>query len=165
MTGVHACGTRLMTVGLCVGVALWATVAGAQTVPNFSGTWEPIDSADLTAPGIVQTVTHTNSKLIIGHTSTGSGHGIVYKTDGSANRSTLESHGSPIESVATVSIKGGAMTIARIDSYPDGRIRENTQVWSLNPDGNLVIASTDGLKGETPVTRSVVYRKRVISRH
>jgi hypothetical protein len=162
MTGIPASRNRTRTVSLWVGVTLWASVASAQPAPNFSGTWEPISSPDL-GPGVVQTVTHTNTTLTLGHASSGGGHRFVYKTDGSANHSTLEIHGL-IESVATVSIKGDAMTIARVDKYPDGRVRENTQLWSLDPTGNLVIASTDGLRGETPVTRTVVYRKRVISK-
>ena len=50
--------------------------------------------------------------------------------------------------MANVSVKGDTLTIARVDKYPDGRIRENTQVWSLNAEGNLVIEATDGLRSE-----------------
>jgi hypothetical protein len=165
MTGVRLCKNRLMGVAVSVGVALSASLAGAQTLPNFSGTWEPVSSSDPTAPAITQTVTHTNDTLTIGHASSGGGHRFVYKTDGRENHSALESHESLITSVAKVSVKGDTLTIARVDKYPDGRIRENTQVWSLNPAGNLVIEATDGLSGEAPVTRKHVYKKRVLLKH
>jgi hypothetical protein len=164
MTGVRLCKDHLLTVALAMGVALSASLAGAQTLPNFSGTWEPISSSDPTLPDTTQTVTHANGTLTIGHASSGSGHRFVYKTDGSENHSTLESHGL-IVSVAKASVKGDTLTIARVDKYPDGRIRENTQVWSLNPEGHLVIEATDGIRGEAPVTRRHVYKKRVLLKH
>ena len=138
--------------GLSLGV-LAATLAVAQTGPNFSGTWEPIGSP---SSGTVQTVVHTKDTLTLGHASEHAGHKFVYKTDGSENRSTLMQ----VESVARVTVTADGLTIARVDKYPDGRIRENRQVWSLDPAGNLVIESTDGLKGEPPTTRKQVYRKR-----
>jgi hypothetical protein len=103
--------------------------------------------------------------LTIGHAASGGGHKFVYRTDGSENPSTLESHLSLITSLAKVSVKGDARTIARVDKYPDGRIRENTQVWSLNAAGNLVIESTDRLRGEAPATRTHVYKKLVLLEH
>ncbi len=142
-------------VGLSVGLALCASIAAAQGKPNFSGTWEPIEA------GSIQTVTHTNDTLTIGHASEGGGHGFTYKTDGSENHSTLMN----VKSVAIVSVKGDTLTIARVDNYPDGRVRENTQVWSLNAEGHLVIESKDGLKGEAPTARKTVYKKRVVVKH
>ena len=141
-----------LLVGLSLGLALGACLAAAQGKPNFSGTWEPIQG------GAVQTVAHTKDTLRIGHESEGGGHAVAYKTDGSENHSTLMN----IKSVAIVSIKGDTLTIARVDNYPDGRIRENTQVWSLDAEGHLVIESKDGLKGEVPTTRRTTYRKRAL---
>ena len=165
MIGVRRCQKRLIAVALTVGVTLSAGLAAVQTLPNFSGTWEPVSSSDPTAPGTTQTVSHTNGTLTIGHASSGDGHKFVYKTDGSENHSALESHGSQIVSVTMVSAKGDTLTLARVDKYPDGRIRENTQVWSLDSAGNLVIEATDGLRGDAPVTRKNVYKNRVLLKH
>ena len=140
---------------LAVGLTLCTSITAAQGKPNFSGTWEPIDG------GPVQTVTHANDKLTIGHASEGGGHGFVYKTDGTENHSTLMN----IKSVAVVTVNGDTLTIARVDNYPDGRVRENTQQWSLDAEGRLVIESKDGLKGETPATRKTTYKKRGILDH
>jgi hypothetical protein len=147
-------------VGLSVGLALCASMALAQNRPDFSGTWEPIGSAGGNS-GLVQTVTHKDGTLTLAHASEGGGHRFVYKTDGSENHSTLMD----AKSVATVTVKGDALTMVRVSTYPDGRIRENTQVWSLNAEGHLVIESKDGLRGETPAVRKTVYKKRVILKH
>ena len=150
---------KLLFIALSI-AALWASVASAQTGPNFSGTWEPVGLPEATASAQVQTVVHTKDTLTLGHRSEHDGHKFAYKTDGSENRSTLMN----VESVATVTVTADGLTIARVDKYPDGRIRENRQVWTLDPAGNLVIESTDGLKGEPPTTRKQVYRKRTVAR-
>jgi len=158
MNGMPRARTLVMT-GLSIG-ALWVGVTAAQPRPNFSGTWEPIGVPEATASAQVQTVVHTKDTLTLGHRSEHDGHKFAYKTDGSENRSTLMN----VESVATVTVTPDGLTIARVDKYPDGRIRENRQVWTLDPAGNLVIESTDGLKGEPPTTRKQVYKKRAIAR-
>ena len=140
---------------MIAGLALCAGFAGAQTTPDFSGTWEPVELSENAISAAVQTVSHTATTLTYGHASSGGGHKFVYKLDGSENHSTLMN----IRSVAKVSLGGDRLTISRIDTYPDGRIRENTQVWSIDVTGHLVIDSTDGLKGEKPVARRFVYKK------
>ena len=74
---------------------------------------------------------HRDYRLTYGHASSGGGHKFVYKLDGSENHSTLMN----IRSVARVSVDGDKLTISRVDTYPDGRVRENTQVWSINATG------------------------------
>jgi hypothetical protein len=150
--------TRLALVALSVGIILCSVSAGAQDLPHFSGTWEQIGSSDPAITNQEQTVVHSPTALTIGHPSPRGGHKFLYKLDGTESRSTLMN----IESVASVSVHGDKLTISRIDTYPDGRIRENTQVWSLDPGGRLVIESTDGLKGAIPATRKVVYKKRAL---
>jgi|SRR6187402_216599 hypothetical protein len=147
--------------GLSVGLALCASFAAAQSTPDFSGTWEPVGSAGGNTSGLVQTVVHKDGTLTLAHASEGGGHRFVYKTDGSQSHSTLMD----VTSVATVTVKGDALTMVRVSTYPDGRIRENTQVWSLDAEGHLVIESKDGLRGEAPTIRKTVYKKRVLSKH
>ena len=147
----HMCAAGIV---LCVGIA------SAQNVPNFSGTWEPLRSSDPTATMAVQTVRQTETTLTIGHDSAMGGHKFIYKLDGSENRSTLMN----IESTAKVSVASDTITITRVDQYPDGRVRDTTQVWSLDAAGNLVIEGTDGTRGETPINRKLVYKKRVLSK-
>jgi hypothetical protein len=106
----------------------------------------------------VQTIRQTPTTLTIGHDSGMGGHNFVYKLDGSENRSTLMN----IESTARVSVDADKLTINRVDEYPDGRIRETTQVWTLDSEGNLVIEGIDVTRGETPIARKLVYKKRVL---
>ena len=141
---------------MIAGIALCAGFAGAQTTPDFSGIWEPVELSENAISAAVQTVSHTATTLTYGHASSGGGHRFVYKLDGSENHSTLMH----IQSVARVSVDGDKLTISRVDTYPDGRVRESTHVWSLDPSGHLVVDSTDGLKGEKPVARRVVYKKK-----
>ena len=148
-------------VGLSLGLALGACLAAAQGTPDFSGTWEQIGAAGGNTSGIVQTVVHKDGTLTLAHASEGGGHRFVYKTDGSESLSTLMD----VKSVATVTVKGDALTMVRLSTYPDGRIRENTQVWSLDAEGHLVIESKDGLRGEAPTARKTVYKKRVLLKH
>jgi hypothetical protein len=161
MTSLHPSKPRLMVAGVCLGIAFRAGLAMAQSLPNFSGIWEPITSPGTLGTSVTQTVTHTDTTLTLGHASQGGGHRFVYKLDGSPNHSTLMH----VESVATVSVGRDTLTIARVDRYPDGRIRENTQVWSLDAAGNLVIEATDGLRGNTPEKRKTVYKKRTLAKH
>ncbi len=148
----HFPGLMIAAIALCAGFA------GAQTPPDFSGTWEPVELSETAFSAAVQTVSHTATALTYGHASSGGGHKFVYKLDGSENHSTLMN----IRSVAKVSVDGDKLTISRVDTYPDGRVRESTQVWSIDATGHLVIDSTDGLKGEKPVARRVVYKKKRI---
>lgn len=148
--------SRVNFTGQVLAVALSSCVVAAQTLPNFSGTWEQITSSDPLITGQELTAVQTTTTLAVGHPSPKGGHQIVYNLDGSEARSTLMN----IQSVAKVTIQGDKLTIARTDHYPDGRIRENTQVWSLDSAGNLVIDSADGTKGEPATVRKVVYKKR-----
>ena len=151
---------RVVSAGFVVGI-LWAGLAGAQT-PNFSGTWESIASAEAKDSEVLR-VTQTKDTLSARYAVPGSivhNNGVsvsfVYKTDGSANHSTLMD----VASVVTVTSKDGQLTLLSVSKYPDGRIRDTTQVWSLDGAGNLVIETKDGLRGEAPERRKQVYRKR-----
>jgi len=149
---------RVNFAGQGLAVALSSCVVAAQTLPNFSGTWEQITSSDPLITSQELTAVQTTTTLTVGHPSPKGGHQFVYNLDGSEVRSTLMN----IQSVARVTIQGDKLTIARTDNYPDGRIRENTQVWSLDSAGNLVIDSADGTKGGPPTVRKVVYKKRLL---
>ena len=155
---LHRSNSRPRWVFGLLGVVLCAQLLSAQTPPNFSGTWEPVRSSDPVGTMAVQTIRQTATTLTIGHDSGMGGHKFVYRLDGSENYSTLMN----IESRARVSLDTDKLTINRVDEYPDGRIRETTQVWSLDSDGNLVIDGTDRTRGETPIARKLVYRKRVL---
>ena len=162
MIDLHSSNDWVRSLRLAAGIALCAASVSAQTgLPNFSGTWEPISVSDPLATAAVQTVRQTETVLTVGHDSSMAGHKFVYKLDGSENHSTLMN----IESTARVSVDGNKLTINRVDAYPDGRIRENRQVWSLDPKGNLVIEATDGTRGETTITRKLVYKKRLLSKN
>ena len=158
MVDVHRIKTRAGRGLALAGMALCAELLSGQTPPNFSGTWEPLRSSDPVGSMAVQTIRQTTTTLTIGHDSGMGGHRFVYKLDGSENHSTLMN----IASTARVSVDADKLTINRVDKYPDGRIRETTQVWTLDTEGHLVIEGTDGMRGETPIARKLVYKKRVL---
>jgi hypothetical protein len=142
------------TSATCVAILFCALILNAQAKPNFSGKWVSIGPAD--APiGLQQTITQDATTLTVGHASEGGGHKVVYRLDGSENSFTT----ADVHSVARAWWNKDKLEIHRVDNYPDGRVRQNQQVWSLQPNGNLVIESTDGLVGETPTERRTIYKK------
>lgn len=152
---------RAATATLVIGV-LFGSLSGAQT-PDFSGKWEPMSSVDGTDSEVL-TITQTKDTVTVMRATPGSivhYNGVsvtsTYKTDGSENRSAMMD----AEAVVTVVSKNGQLTLVSVSKYPDGRIREITEVWSLDGAGNLVIETKDGLRGETPKSRKQVYRKRI----
>jgi len=160
--GVLLSRIRVAFASLLIGI-LWAGLAGAQT-PNFSGRWEPVGSPDAPDSNLTL-ITHTTDRLSIRDScvSIRGGHYggprmlSVYKMDGSENRSTRMD----VESVATATMKDGRLTIVTVSKYPDGRIYDTTEVWSLDSAGDLVIETWDGLRGVAPNSRKQVYRKRI----
>jgi hypothetical protein len=143
------------SIGVLLTLSLGAT---AQERPNFAGRWvlvSPTDSA-----GQEQTVTQDTAQLTTSHASEGGGHRTVYRLDGVENRTVLGSHGSDIVTLSTASWNGNRLTIASNSTYPDGRKRHTTHVWSLDGKDRLVIEFTESGSSASPRTTTLVYARR-----
>jgi hypothetical protein len=145
----------LVAVGV---VALAGAVAGAQSKPDFSGTWIIVTPAE--AAGQEQQVQQTATTLTTGHASEGGGHAMTYKLDGTETRNVLTSHGEDIVSLSKAAWDGNKLVITTVTTYPDGRKLDAKQIWSLNAEGALVVEHTQAMAELKPTRLTVVHRKR-----
>ena len=144
------------SIGMLLALGLGTT--SAQERPNFAGRWvlvSPIDSA-----GQEQTVTQDTAQLTTAHAAEGDDHRTVYRLDGAENRTVLRSHGSDIVTLSTASWNGNRLTIVSNSTYPDGRKRHTTHVWSLDGKDRLVIEFTESASSASPRTTTLVYARR-----
>ena len=65
-------------------IALLGASVGAQTKPNFSGTWIVVTPAE--GAGQEEVVRHTATTLSTSHASSSDGHDATYKLDGTESR-------------------------------------------------------------------------------
>ena len=157
-----------------------ASIAFAQK-PDFSGTWT-VDASAMPAPmapatppapppagapagaaagrgggrGMMagpMTVTHTATTLTVERTAGENKIVTVYKLDGteSVNKQTMQGNDVEMKSMAT--FDGLKLSIVTKTPAPDGTVRENTAVWTMD-GGNLVIETTNA-RG----TQKRVYKK------
>lgn len=147
---------RLWVLATAVTCLIAAPVA--QQRPDFSGRWVQESPAD--GAGQEQIIKHDAATLSTEHGSEGSGHRIVYKLDGTTSRNALTSHGSEIVTTSTASWKGDRLTIASTTTYPDGRKRLATEVWSLEATGKLVIEFKETIDGKSTADMKLVFVKR-----
>jgi hypothetical protein len=141
-----------------VGLLAAMAVMSAQAKPNFSGRWVLVSPAD--SAGQEQTVTHDATTLKTGHASSGHGHAMVYKLDGTEHRNVLVSHNEDIVTMSKASWSGDKLTLITDTTYPDGRKRHAEGVWSLDAAGRLVVEFVENGPGPTPKTMKLVYAKQ-----
>ena len=131
----------------------------ANQKPNFSGRW--IVVSPISAAGEVQTISHDATTITLSHgAEAGSEHVIKYVLNGKAHRSVMPSHGSEIVTLATATWKGEQLTIVSTSTYPDGNTLNQTQVWSVDAKGQLVVDATEVFTGRARTTVRYVYRKQ-----
>jgi len=99
------------------------------------------------------TVTQTATTLTVERTAGENKNDTVYKLDGteSVNKQTMQ--GNEVEIKSTAKFDGPKLTIVTKSPAPDGTVRENTAVWTME-GGNLVIENTNA-RG----TQKRVYKK------
>jgi hypothetical protein len=147
-------------IGSALVVSVCVAVSGfAQQKPNFTGKWSVVSPAEA-GPGLVQTVTHTETKLNMAHGAEGDEHSLEFILDGKEHRSTLPTHGSEIVTLYTATWKGDRHTIVSKSTYPSGKILDQTQVLSLDAKGQLIIDLTETFTGEPKTTMQIVHRKQ-----
>jgi len=150
---------KRLSIVLVAVMTLWVAAAGAaQDKPNFTGTWIVVTPVE--AAGQEQQVEHTATTLSTGHASSGGGHGMVYKLDGTESRNVLTSHGEDFVSLSKAVWDGNKVLITTATAYPDGRKLDTKETWSLDADGRLVVEHTQAMSGLRPTQMTVVHRKR-----
>jgi hypothetical protein len=141
-----------------VGILLALAVASAQEKPDFAGRWVLMSPAE--GAGQEHTVTQDAATLTTAHASTGHGHRMVYKLDGTESRNVLVSHGSDIVTLSKASWNGNQLTIMSDTTYSDGRKRYVKEVWSFGGDGRLVVEFNETGLEASPKTTTLVYTRR-----
>jgi hypothetical protein len=140
-----------------VGLLCIVATASGQSKPDFSGRWVVVSPPDVA--GQERDVRHDATTLSTSHPSEGGGHGAVYKLDGSESRNALASHGNEIVSISTASWTRDRLTVRTTTTQPDGRRSDQTQVWSLDAEGRLVIEVTETWRNSSMKTK-LVHSKR-----
>jgi len=148
---------RTITTALALSCCI-VIVAVAQQKPNFTGKWVAISPAD--AGSDSQTVTHTETKLALAHGSEGGAHNLEFILDGKEHRSTMASHGSEIVTLYTATWKADRLSIVSKSTYPNGNVLDQTQVWSMDAKGQLIIDLTEEFTGRPKTTMQIVHRKQ-----
>ena len=127
----------------------------AQKPPDFSGTWAGVSPAE--NAGNEQVITQTAAALTMGHDSSGGGHVITYKLDGSESRNEIAGS----VTIAKARWEGERLVIIESTTYTAGRKVERTLVWSLDKQGQLVVEFTGPIAGSTEMrTRVGIYRRK-----
>jgi hypothetical protein len=139
-------------------VSCLVAALAAQQRPNFSGRWVQESPAD--GAGQEQIVKHDATTLSTEHGSEGGSHRAVYELDGTTSRNAIGSHGSEIITESQASWQDDRLTIASTTTYPDGRRRLATEVWSLDAAGKLVIVFKETIDGKSTSDVKLVYVKR-----
>jgi hypothetical protein len=139
-------------------IVLLAAAAAAQNKPNFTGTWA-IVSEKKESRQTDQVVGQTATTLAIGHASEGGRHQAVYRLDGTENKNVISSHGGQIVSISKASWTGDKLTITTATTYPNGRKRDDKQIWSLDAEGRLIVEYTQST-AQGPKTGKTIYTKR-----
>jgi len=106
-------------------------------------------------------VKHDETTLTVNHDAeAGAEHQQVFVLDGKEHKNTMPSHGSEIVTLYTATWKGDVLTIATKSTYPNGNVLDQTLVWSLDPQGQLIIDVTETFTGKPKTTVHLVHKKQ-----
>lgn len=169
---------RQIAIGACV-VTIVATAIGAQTRPDFSGVWKPVDNAGATAPAppppppppggdpppppppprtisitIAQSATEMRVERRVDISGRELVHNFTYKLDGTESGNQMGS----LLLKAKAAWEGDALVLSSVASVEDKPLGQLKEVYRLE-HGDLVVESTR----HTPagvMTARTVHRKQ-----
>jgi hypothetical protein len=130
----------------------------AAQKPDFSGTWVAVSPAE--AAGSEENITQDATTVTRGHASSGSGHHARYTLDGSPTRNAIRSHGQEIVTISRASWDGGRLVINESTTYPDGRVRKQRSIMSLDASGQLLIDVEEMIDGQPARKLQVVMKRK-----
>jgi hypothetical protein len=154
-----------MTMGLCVLASIISGVSAAQDKPDFSGRWVLVSSADVGADAapelaVSQAIGTPGAILDVERRSKDGVHSERYKIgvrvfaerrDGANTRLSVRWEGDALV------IERDSYSGQTADARPD---TSHHELWSIDPNGMLVMTVADRSVGAKPRTTKVVYRRR-----
>ena len=150
---------KAITVSALALVLLAALGVAAHEPPNFAGRWITVSPGD--TPGLSKVVAHEGTTLTMTHgAETGAEHKQVFIVDGKEHKSVMSSHGSDIVTLYTATWKGDVLTIASKSTYANGKVLDQTVVWSMNPQGQLIVDVTEIFEGAVKAKVRQVHKKQ-----
>ena len=164
-----------MRVRLALSLALLAAVGSsgfaAQARPNFTGNWTNADpNATRSSNGIMylgsaftaqqddRTLTVTPTKHLVHVGEWPELMKAVFNLDGSESKNPLTSGGRPLNRYARATWDRDMLVITTTTS-DDYNVSTQTQTWSLNRSGELVVDAVLTYRGNSTTSRAT-YRKR-----
>jgi hypothetical protein len=165
---------RMISVGTIVMLTFGMKGLVAQARPNFSGNWTNADpnaaaSAEgITFLGFAFTAEQDDRTLIVTPTI----HQVhrderpeqlraVFNLDGSESKNPLDmhaSHGMTVNRISRVTWDGGRLVIATTTTSNGSPGWTQSQTWSLDASGNLIVEAVLTVRGETKTSKAT-YRK------
>ena len=130
----------------------------AAQKPDFSGTWVAVSPQE--AVGSEESITQDATTLTRGHPSSGDGHTARFTLDGSPTRNVVRSHGREIVTISRASWDDSRLVINESTTYPDGRVRKQRSVMSLDAGGQLLIDVEEMVDGKPSPRRQVVMKRK-----
>ncbi len=127
--------TTIGLAALLTGLPLLPVLAAQK--PDFSGTWVAVSPQE--AAGSEETITQNATTLTREHASSGAGHSSRFTLDGSPTRRSVRSHGQEIVTISRASWDDTRLVINESTTYPDGRVRKQRSIISLDADGQLLV--------------------------
>ena len=139
-------------------VLLAALGVAAHEPADFSGRWISVRPGD--TPGLSKVVTHEGTTLtVIMGAEVGVENKQVFVLDGKEHKSVLQSNGE-IVTLYTATWKGDVLTIVSKSTYPNGKVLDQTLVWSIDPQGQLIVDVTEILAGALKAKVHLVHKKQ-----
>ena len=83
----------------------------------------------------------------------------VFVLDGKEHKSVLQSNGE-IVTLYTGTWKGDVLTIVSKSTHPNGKVLDQTLVWSIDPQGQLIVDVTEILEGALKAKVHLVHKKQ-----
>lgn len=130
----------------------------AAQKPDFSGTWVAVSPQDVA--GSEETITQDATTLTRGAPSTGGSQGTRYTLDGSPTRSVIRSRGQEVVTISRASWDQNRLVINESTTYPDGRVRKQRSILSLDADSHLVIEVEETMDGKPSRKAQMVMKRR-----
>jgi hypothetical protein len=122
------------------------SAAVAQSKPNFTGTWQILESSAKDAQAHLMIAQDGSAFVVTDTGADGSPEKLTYRLDGSdsANKH-KDSNRKTLDQVSQAKWVNAAIVIATTINDDHGGTWEGMQVYSLNPEGRLSVTTFDGI--------------------
>ena len=136
---------------LCAAIAslivLSAGAMAAPQKPNFAGRWVIVSPPE--GAGKEQVITHDDKQLSIGSGVPG-GRLKTFQLDGREHKTSMSLRGETINIVSKAVWDAGKLVLTTDTAYPNGMKTKETEIWTLDGQGRLVIDYSETAEGQAP---------------